>query len=185
MQKNRLAQSGPWRKNIGGGVVVQEALSYREADPNEANVSSLPLEVSSGAALGGVDMRPGFTPLLKTSRLEVELDATLVNEGDLGQPVNVTLELSDDAGVSWVIIGESDPLTSWPGNAYGAGPTANSQRFDVQYRAAAALLTAFPDYAGGEIIGRATIMIDNTSNTVLVSEANPGNCRVALREIVA
>lgn len=189
MRKNRLAQSGPWRKSIGGGSVIQEVVATRLASPNAAPLPSIEPaeEVSSGAALGGDDMRPGLVPALRDSRLEVQLDCTIISASaaSLGQPVDVTLELSDDAGVSWVIVGEATPQAVLPRNRFESPSETNSQRFDILYRSSAPLLDAFPDYTSGEIIARATLVVANTSDSTLVSEGDPGNCRVTLREIAA
>lgn len=138
-------------------------------------------------------MRPALSPIFRGSQFSIEVNTTIVTDppggaaGGLDQPIEMRLELSDDAGASWVIVAEGAPIATLPPNDGEAGPPQelNKQRFNISFAASTDLATAFPDYAGTELLARAEVVVDNTSECDIVSEGDPANTRIILREIAA
>jgi hypothetical protein len=168
--------------------VIQEVTATRDAEPNSAPVpQTTPEEVSSGAALGGTDMRPAIVPLMPlTSRIEVQLDCTL--ECDLlastEQVVDVSLQLSDDDGANWVELREV--LTAIIMNRNQSEGAASITRNDFRLVAGELFAVVFPDYVPGTpVLARVEVSTPSATVTTVVSEGNPGNCRVVVREVLA
>lgn len=177
----RRPSAGPYRALRLGGSVVQEA-------PGRMTGGGTALVTGTEAALAGV--APALTPLRSSSvlRLITQLIVMTADEAWItAETILVSLQLSDDAGGSWVEVGVLEAVLEPSLNTTGEPDVANNTRSLFAYQADVAILDAFPAYAGGEIVGRVTRSCAALPNVAsIVGEGgNVGSSWLKLQEIRA
>jgi hypothetical protein len=173
----RLPSAGPYRALRSTGSVIQESVG-RFAPLGEAVIPALESDLLPNVEL---------TPIKRDSslRLITQLIVITLEEGwTTPGTVTVSLQLSDDAGGSWVEVGVLDAVIE--PSLQSSGPdVANNIRNLLAYQADALILEAFPAYAGTEIVARAMISADVAFSAIFGEGGTVGSSWLKLQEIRA